>query len=921
MNMPRLLPWVRRGLAGGAPDPLSGPLPATARLRAELELRDDRGVAVATSHDVALAGPADAVGIDGAQIIRYEPPDATADFEPNYFPFVELLAPDLPWLLTPAAPTADGALRPWLVLVVVELGPGVRYAVPPAGPPTLEIDGDRVASELWDLADSYAWTHVQSAVPDAQVAAAIAAGSGAVIARMLCPRKLRADRSYRAAVVPAFDVGVAAALGEPVSATEIAPAWDIDAGEPVRLPVLATWSFATAEQPGDFEALAQRLRPDDSGSRLGFRVTELDVGGLLPKAPGDLDMRFEYAGMLTDPGARPQPLPRPTATWLDKQLTAAIERGTQRATVAPKPPANYRPERDDPVIAPTFYGAWAAGRHRLPEHGWLRQTNLEMPNRAAAGLGAAIVRAGEHDFLASAWDQVGALRQATVEINRARLVAAVADRRLERLAALDDAALLFAVGSTKESIAIGAQQATTRTRSVASALRASAIVPEAVVSSAFFRAARPASGLGRKLRADAAAASLSGRVGNQFLAASAPDAPATSSAVSEFTAGFVPDGAVTSGNVVAVHRIVATGRLLPLPPAAAAAVLAAAGPAAAPPRAAPQPPTRRRRVTGADRADEAAAAVRRSRPSRSVAASIADRLAGLHLADDRLPTRTVVGPWFPDGLAARLQALSPEFLLPGIDRFANDRVRLLEINETAVAALLVGANHEWAREALWREFPCDLGATVFASLFDRPGDPPAPGADTDLNSELAAVAVKSALASMIGGTGTATVLLIRAELVRRFPGLIVTMLEPLAKEPPIDANGNLLTDHLLEPMFVGHVDAATMFVGFDIDPARVLRDSWFVNVEEPPSGPRFGLDVGATAAATTPPRRWEQLTWGHVRAADPAMTHLRFGRLGWNGEQRQSLTWGRNSAEQAAIVFQRPFRVIFPAAALIGGGR
>ena len=60
--------------------------------------------------------------------MRLVPPDGAVDVEANDFPFVELVAPDLPWLLTPAqaTPTVE-RLRPWLVLVCVEEREGIEY--------------------------------------------------------------------------------------------------------------------------------------------------------------------------------------------------------------------------------------------------------------------------------------------------------------------------------------------------------------------------------------------------------------------------------------------------------------------------------------------------------------------------------------------------------------------------------------------------------------------------------------------------------------------------------------------------------------------------------------------------------------------------------------------------------------------------
>ena len=71
-----------------------------------------------------------------------------------------MAAPDLPWLYTPAAPSAQG-LRPWLVLVVVREQAGVSLDTPAGSLPLLRIDTPAVvADELPDLADSWAWAHV-----------------------------------------------------------------------------------------------------------------------------------------------------------------------------------------------------------------------------------------------------------------------------------------------------------------------------------------------------------------------------------------------------------------------------------------------------------------------------------------------------------------------------------------------------------------------------------------------------------------------------------------------------------------------------------------------------------------------------------------------------------------------------------------
>ena len=906
MSDPVFLPYIRRGLSQsvGVADPLSGPLPSRASVTATVDLVDSTGATASSSTTRSLAGPGDVRGIDEAQILRREPPPGTVDFETTRIAFVELLAPALPWLLTPAAPTAEGGLRPWLVLIVVEESDGVRFSTRSDGVQVLDVDADHVAAQLWDLADSHVWTHAQSSADDLD--ASLAAGRGEVIARLMCPRKLKVAHSYRAALVPAFDAGVAAGLGQPIAPGEIHPAWDLDDPAAVTLPVYATWTFATSDQPGDFESLAIRLRPDVDAGRMGFRPARLETGAMLPTPTEGLDMAFEFAGALVDPGEQAEPLARATRDWVRKELAGAIDAGQHRTEVPLEAPAGYDPADDDPVLAPQLYGRWPAGVETVPERGWVTQVNLPPAARAAAAVGADVVRQAEHELLAAAWDQVGALREAAVEIGRTRLAAEVADRQHARLASLDDATLLFTMAPATRHIpmprgipGVGGTSAVPgllqrRGRTVAEAIAGDPVIPTGTVSAAFFRAARRGSAIHRQPTLPVPGAGVSGTVGSgtsrpalatrvaaTFVSAAAIRPDAELSPAKAFRASFVPDGAVVTGQTMTRRASVAPGLLI----------------------------------------TEPADVMRAASPRTAAVAATAARLDGVDIdrafPEDGGRSRIVVGPWFPDGLAPRLQAMSPELLLPGVGAFGMDRVRLLEINEEFVAAFLVGANHEWSREALWREFPADLSATAFASLFDRPGDPPAPGEDTDLHTELADVGVQESLRSMIGGEGSGTVLLIRAELIRRFPGIMITLLEPVDGNLPLTADGALIPERVMTPMFVGEIDAATRFVGFDIDPDDVLGDGWFVSLEEPASGPRFGFDGGRRGPRPTPPGRWTDLTWADVLQGDTEATHVRMGPLGWQGEERNGITWGRNGAHQARIAYQQPFRMVFPASALI----
>src|SRR5262245_13728899 len=151
--------WIRRGLAASL---AAGS--TSARVSIDLASTDasNKTTVVSKAKTIQLRGPGHVLGLDPALVVRCEPAADATDFEPNLFPFVELASPDLPWRFTPGGADAKGRLRPWIVLVVARKRDGVRVVEDPAlSVPVLEIETD-AGLELPDLAESWAWCHVQA---------------------------------------------------------------------------------------------------------------------------------------------------------------------------------------------------------------------------------------------------------------------------------------------------------------------------------------------------------------------------------------------------------------------------------------------------------------------------------------------------------------------------------------------------------------------------------------------------------------------------------------------------------------------------------------------------------------------------------------------------------------------------------------
>ena len=203
-------------------------------------------------------GPGDLIGLSEDQILRREPPTGSVGFQPSLFPFIEFRAADLPWRLTPTEPDGHGRLRPWLALVVVPVE-GESPLAQAAGAPLLEIQLS--ADQLPQIDEVDLWAHVQlPADPQATPAQVLASSPERALARVMSPKALDPRTQYLACVVPTFEAGRLAGVGQPVAdARSAAPAWGSGS---VTLPVLDSWTFSTTDA-GDFETLARRLKPRD----------------------------------------------------------------------------------------------------------------------------------------------------------------------------------------------------------------------------------------------------------------------------------------------------------------------------------------------------------------------------------------------------------------------------------------------------------------------------------------------------------------------------------------------------------------------------------------------------------------------------------------------------------------------------------
>ena len=901
------LPSLRRGLAQALAarddDPVA-PLAAGAAITATVAVEGEPA-----PRTIRLRGPEAALGLAAAQIVREEPRADSAECAPNFFPFVELAAPDLPWLLTPAAAGDHGRLRPWLVLVVVREQEGVSLGPrPPAPVPVLRIGAPAApGAELPDLAESWAWAHVQSRAPLEDIETAVTAADGRVLARLVCPRRLLPNGAWLACVVPAFAPGCARGLGEPVApGAQLAPAWvQGQLGDAVELPVYHSWRFQTGAS-GDFEALCRRLQPDGDAAAVGRYPLEIGDPGLLPPAPRSV--RVSMDGALQTPGVASRPWPDAHRKPFQRDLIRLVDAGMDRT--------RFRPQAPDPIVAPPLYGGRPAGARAVPADGWVNEVNIDPVRRAAAGLGAAVVDAGQEAFVSAAWDQAGELRATVTALNAARLGAEAGRSLARRAAGLEDADLLQLTARIHAFLPTGAT--TVRGRLAASAL------PAGMLSGAFVRQTRPGTPLARSWRALSAApaARLGADQVRTTLAATSASASADLKPALRFASLALPAGAqVTDATLTGV----ADPSVPQAPdPALVAELDRLVGARVARPMAAPRPvivappwtPPPAPDVSGIARTVRAVLD-----PAAAVRASVVERIPSLGgtLASGALPTTLALGPVFEDALSENLAALSTSWMLPGVERLRRNRVRLVEVNDGFVGAFLVGANEKLGRELLWRDYPVDLRATFFHRFWTYAAVP----APNDIG-ELSGWRKHAGIDANMGDATTAsTVIVIRGDLVRRFPSAHVFLQQAAFRgDDAVPVDGGLV----YEPIFLGTLDRDTVFFGFEPDDKTVRGDrpsgvaGFFVAIEEQVGAPRLGLDEPRPKDFDEPPASWDDLSWGHLATSEEelaGLTHARAANARLSGLELEGVTWGRNAAHLARACWQRPFRAYIHADLLV----
>jgi hypothetical protein len=281
-------------------------------------------------------------------------------------------------------------------------------------------------------------------------------------------------------------------------------------------------------------------------------------------------------------------------------------------------------------------------------------------------------------------------------------------------------------------------------------------------------------------------------------------------------------------------------------------------------------------------------------------------------------------PTFPQPMYESLRDLSPAFLFPGLEQVPPDSVQLLETNARFIESFMVGLNVEMSRELLWRGYPTDQRGTYFQHFWDAPDD------DKKLGPDVPPIHLWGRGKLGDNATGAAAgdklVLLIRGELLRRYPNTVIYAVQAVG-------NGNQpeLPDPMKEihPLFRGTLEPDVTFLGFNLT-ADVVRKApgYFFVLQQQPTEPRFGLDAAPFSRQVGKPEKlpvlksWNELNWGHLAKNQTelnALAHVPVkmeDKLKPTDEEVQG-EWGRNSSHMAYITKQRLVRIAIHASQML----
>ncbi len=976
---------------------------------------------------VELYGPGDITGIQSRAIVRTEPRDWITNYEPNYLPHIEFYDEDFPWRYTPTKTQKEHEerLQPWLALIVLKEDEFENIKMVGDSPlPSLKVHDTNVLPPVDDL---WAWAHVhvheaiqkenseelvwnETDSINEKFKKIIDKDPDRASSRIISPRRLEEKTGYHAFLVPSYKSGVLAGLGlDPNTDTISEPAWT-GSEKNHEIPYYYRWYFRTSTV-GDFEYLVRLLKPGIPDKRLGKR--DMDVSKLGAGLDGVYIRNLRLGGALKRPGDIDEP-----------KISETFEKFPEKITKVLNLANSYREESleedPNPLVTAPLYGKWHAFVKKLenkPEKDWVHELNLDPRNRVPAGFGTKVIKENQEKYMQEAWVQMAAIIKKNAGRRTSQLAEKVAEVFRGRLEELPADLILPLVDPL---INLGPDSFNLKPL-----IRGSKI-PNFLNSPMARRIVRPKGPMQKRMNYSGMREVNLGTLINEtgqggglrgnpergfpidieeiFNGTGTGEVINIDEILKDFEAG---GGAFDPGTLPR-----GPGRLFNNinDPSGRAVRLRNSGAGNGLPGSATVPAN--------DRADAAfnlenefkgieldryKEAMKDHDLQREFIGLASERkelieidVEGIGVIKEKIlktidPANTIVKrdnqkiqgegserykksnsldpiyayPEFVQAMYKPLKDISSELFLPGIQYVKENSITLLETNQKFIEAYMVGLNHEFARELLWREYPTYQNGSYFRQFWDvnniveKEPDEDYKIRQRDRVEELKDIPRFSderwKQGSKLGAHDNRdaggkqkneVVMVIRGELLKKFPNTLIyarkaewevdelgnedkSLPRKLHEEDPKKVNSEFIKN----PLYQAKVDPDIYFVGLDltVDEARGYEGDagWFFVIQEIPGEPRFGLDVDENKEVDK--IFWNDLNWSHVDidrgnflspslkielSTDPG--NLSDDKKKYRKEDKE-IAWDNNvsSAELAYILYQAPVLIAVHACELL----
>ena len=300
-------------------------------------------------------------------------------------------------------------------------------------------------------------------------------------------------------------------------------------------------------------------------------------------------------------------------------------------------------------------------------------------------------------------------------------------------------------------------------------------------------------------------------------------------------------------------------------------------------------------------------------------------------------------PDFEDPMYEKLRDISSELLIPNLNLIPPNTISLLVTNPPFIESYMVGLNHEFGKELLWREYPTDKRGSYFRQFWDVKG---IITNETGLTQEQLTEKYKDIIpldkwfsTSELGnhnnrnlGGKKQVVLVVKGELFKKYPNTIVYAQKahifkdshgtPDASHEPVIIEVQTEDEMKAEikfPIFKADVNPDIKFFGFDLtipqargaDDPQNENDDWgyYFIIQQIPGEPRFGMDINYEPDDPAHPT-WDDVSWDKYSPVKGFIsTGVKPTGFTPTGAGEDINQWGNNSAMMAYILYQKPVMI------------